>query len=254
MQRVVRHWGWCQRAVWLLRAPPCPHSGTLEQLSQLTRPWAVWCLLVLLLLWLFAVDSCCFPLKFNSVCIWKYKGENLLFLLEAELHWRLDDDPLFMLLQNPTKWGSKHKRRGKYNSDLPNSLRIIRRLAIWHCLLASCELNVSHFSLYISVMCHFSSGFHVLLTHLTPPSVNRQNCILLHKKRRRKHIMWHQRLSNCQSLKCAHICSLLIEWRWIASKLLLWMQMEHLWRVVSVIYTVKYLSAAKCKRPGWHLC
>lgn len=51
-------------------------------------------------------------------------------------------------------------------------------------------------------MCHVGSGFHVLLTPLTP-SVSMQGCILLDKKCRSKLLMWHQRLSNRQSLKCA---------------------------------------------------
>lgn len=58
-----------------------PSSGALEQLLQLTRPWAAWCLLVLLPLSLLAVDSHCFLLKFNSVLHWKDKGANLLLLL-----------------------------------------------------------------------------------------------------------------------------------------------------------------------------
>lgn len=153
-------------------APLCPCvSGTLKQLLQLTCPWAAWWLLVLLPHWLFAVHSHCFLLKFNSVWVWKDKGANLLFLLEAKLHWKLDDDPLFVLLQSPTKQGRKHKGRGKYSSDLPNSLRIIRRLEVWHSSLASCELSASPFSLCISVMRHFGSGFHVLHTPLTPRSV-----------------------------------------------------------------------------------
>lgn len=194
------HLSWCPWEARLLRALSLE---ILQQLLQLTRPCSAWCLLVLLLVWLFAVDSHCFLLKFNSVCIWKDKGANLLFLLETKLYWRLDDDPLLVVLQNPTKWARKHKGKEKYSSDLPNSLRIIRRLAVWHCLWASCELNSSPFSLYISA-CHFGSGFHILRTPLTLPAVNIQDCLLLREKWRSKRLMWHWRLSNRQPLKCGH--------------------------------------------------
>lgn len=85
------HLSWCHWKARLLR---------VQQLLQLTHPRAAWCLLVLLLVWLFAVGSHCFLLRFNSVCVWKDKGANLLFLLETKLCWSLDDDPLLVVLQN----------------------------------------------------------------------------------------------------------------------------------------------------------
>lgn len=99
-----RHLSWCHWKARLLRMQQ-------QQLLQLTGPRAAWCLLVVLLVWLFAVYSHCFLLRFNSVCVWKDKGVNLLFLLEAKLCWSFDDDPLLVVLQNLSGQESTKERK-----------------------------------------------------------------------------------------------------------------------------------------------
>lgn len=96
-------WDWGHQPAWLLGAPLCPGFRDAEAALASDPSLSSMVSISFIAAVLFAVDSCCFLLKFNSVCVWKDKGANLLFLLEAKLHWRLDNNPLFMLLQNPTK-------------------------------------------------------------------------------------------------------------------------------------------------------